>query len=371
MHAQFLQVRTTLTRLFHEREALVDGLLVALLSRQHVFLLGTPGTAKSAIARALAACCSIRFFFRLMTKTSLPEDLFGPIDLAAYEKGEYRRVTTNRLPEADLVVLDEVGKTSSAALNQLLLAMNEREYEDGHTVRRIPLMSLIGTSNELLTGEETGAINDRFLLRFFVKPIQSDAAFLAFLQQGAVTMPSALLSQADLEAAQTAVAQIPVPDDVCQMIARLRTDLAAQGIIGSDRRWGQGVRVCQAAAWLAGRSAVSLKDLMWYVHILWHTPDQIRTLTMAIQQLVNPLAAKALELLDEGADVAAEAEKTNTTQASLEAVNKLKALLKQLDDLVASIPPADHPDEVADARTKLRAFQQTHVSKALGYIPTV
>jgi MoxR-like ATPase len=370
MHTRFQQLRATLTSLFHERENLIDGLLVALLSRNHVFLIGAPGTAKSAIARALASSCAITYFYRLMTKTSLPEDLFGPIDLQAYERGEYRRVTTNRLPEADLVVLDEVGKTSSAALNLLLLAMNEREYEDGGTVRKIPLMSLIGTSNELLTGEESSAINDRFLLRFFVKPIQSDRAFITLLQHGPVAMPAPIITKADLQQAQADVAQMPIPHDVIQMIARLRSELAAQGITASDRRWVQGVRVCQAAAWLAGRSHVALRDLMWYVHLLWQTPDQIRTLTLAIQKLVNPLAAKALEILDEGADVAAEADKANTTQASLEAVNKIKALLKQLDDLVATVPSAEQPEEIADARAKLRTYQQTHVSKALGYVPT-
>lgn len=364
------QIRHTLARLFQERDQLIDGLLIALLSKHHAFLLGPPGTAKSAIARALAASCSVTYFYRLMTKTSLPEDLFGPIDLAAYEKGDYRRVTTGRLPDADLVVLDEVGKTSSAALNLLLLAMNEREYEEGGQTRSIPLMSLIGTSNELLTGEESSAINDRFLLRFFVKPIQSDAGFLALLEQGPVQMPTAQLTRDQLLQAQAAVAAMPIPDAVRQMLVRLRTELANQGTTASDRRWVQGLRVCQAAAWLAGRTEVGLRDLMWYVHLLWTTPDQIRSLTLAIQKLVNPLAAKALELLDEGADVAAAADQANTTQSSMEAVSKLKTLLKQLDDLVAGIAQADQPDEIADARAKLRAYQKTHVAKALGYVPT-
>jgi MoxR-like ATPase len=47
-------LRADLVSRFPEREAVVDGALCALLAGEHVLLLGPPGTAKSALVRALA-----------------------------------------------------------------------------------------------------------------------------------------------------------------------------------------------------------------------------------------------------------------------------------------------------------------------------
>ena len=44
-------VRRELKQRFVERDEIVDGLLIALLARQHVLLIGPPGSAKSMLAR--------------------------------------------------------------------------------------------------------------------------------------------------------------------------------------------------------------------------------------------------------------------------------------------------------------------------------
>ena len=50
---QLREVRAELRSVLVERDEVVDGLLLALLARQHVLLLGPPGTAKSMLAREL------------------------------------------------------------------------------------------------------------------------------------------------------------------------------------------------------------------------------------------------------------------------------------------------------------------------------
>jgi MoxR-like ATPase len=64
------QLRSTLTSTFPEREPVIDGALAAVLAREHVLLLGPPGTAKSALVRALAQAFGGRYFERLVTKFS-------------------------------------------------------------------------------------------------------------------------------------------------------------------------------------------------------------------------------------------------------------------------------------------------------------
>lgn len=68
--APIQQLRTDLTSRFPERKDFIDGALAAVLAGEHVLLLGPPGTAKSALARAIAQALGGSYFERLLTKFS-------------------------------------------------------------------------------------------------------------------------------------------------------------------------------------------------------------------------------------------------------------------------------------------------------------
>src|SRR5690242_21416875 len=120
---------------FPERTAVIEGALAAVLAGEHVLLLGPPGTAKSALARAIAQAFGGIYFERLLTKFSTPEELFGAISLKALEQDRFARVITGKLPEAEFAFVDEVFKANSAILNSLLTLVNERIFHnDGQPV---------------------------------------------------------------------------------------------------------------------------------------------------------------------------------------------------------------------------------------------
>src|SRR5262245_43250019 len=104
-------VRTELKAILIERDELIDGVILAVLARQHALVLGPPGTAKSMLAREICRrLAGKRYFEWLLTKFTTPEELFGPVSLTALENGRYERVTAGKLPEAHVVFLDEVFK---------------------------------------------------------------------------------------------------------------------------------------------------------------------------------------------------------------------------------------------------------------------
>jgi hypothetical protein len=74
-----------------EREVEVRLLLLAALSQEHLLLLGPPGTAKSELGRRLSKLCQGKYFERLLTRFSVPEELFGPLSMTALERDEYVR----------------------------------------------------------------------------------------------------------------------------------------------------------------------------------------------------------------------------------------------------------------------------------------
>src|SRR5205085_7549867 len=155
------QLRADLATRFAERKNVIDGAVCAVLAQEHVLLLGPPGTAKSALARAIAQAFSGVYFERLLTKFSTPEELFGAVSLMALVQDRFARVVTGKLPEAEFAFVDEIFKANSAILNSLLTLVNERVFHNDGSPMRCPLVTMFGASNELPEGKELEALFDR------------------------------------------------------------------------------------------------------------------------------------------------------------------------------------------------------------------
>ena len=155
-----------------EEEARVA--VLALLTKQHAVFIGEPGTAKSALIHRLSRLVNCKYFYYLVSKYTVPDEVIGPIDPIQYKNGKFVRNTKGKLPDAEIAFLDEIFKGSSEFSNTILNIMNERIFVDTDgTVYKCPLHSLYGASNELPADSELAAFYDRFLLRHFVKRIDA------------------------------------------------------------------------------------------------------------------------------------------------------------------------------------------------------
>src|SRR6202171_4990727 len=160
---------------FVGRDEVVDLIALALVAGEHLFLHGPPGTAKSALIRHFARAVRGRYFVYMLTRSSEPNEIFGPIDIAQLREGRVMTVTTGMLPEAEFVFLDELFNANSAILNNLLTVLNERVYRRGAETHRLPLLSLFSASNHLPEDEALRALFDRFLLRCHVDNLRAEA----------------------------------------------------------------------------------------------------------------------------------------------------------------------------------------------------
>ncbi|CAM5325442.1 AAA domain-containing protein OS=Streptomyces tendae OX=1932 GN=GUR47_23430 PE=4 SV=1 [Streptomyces tendae] len=195
---------------FYERADVVRTLLVTLLAGQHSLVLGPPGTAKSELARELTGRITGASYWEiLLSKFTAPTRMFGPIDVAALARGEYRQVFEGRATTAHVAFIDEIFKCSTAALNETLGYLNERIYhpESGGEPVHCPLIGAITASNELPDGEDSAAIYDRLLVRIEVKYLEDPSNFAA-LVRSAVSRPAApKRTTVDLAALRHAVAE--------------------------------------------------------------------------------------------------------------------------------------------------------------------
>ena len=269
-------VLNPMKQLFVGKDEIIDLLGISLVARENLFLLGPPGTAKSALVQELARRLEGNVFDYLLTRFTEPNEIFGPFDIRKLRDGELVTNTEGMLPEATFVFLDELLNANSAILNSLLLALNERVFRRGREKRALPTLAVIGASNRLPEDDALGALFDRFLLRVRCDNVPDDKLSnvlvsgwkmdaesgheLARISVDEVRELQSLLLKADMSA---------VRDDYVALIHRLRQ----AGIMVSDRRAVKLQRMLAASALLCGRFQVNRTDL-WVLRYIWDTEEQ-------------------------------------------------------------------------------------------------
>ena len=367
MHAAMSKIhtlRTDLCRSFVERDKEVNALLVALLAEEHCLLLGSPGTAKSAIVQALATALAGRYFQRLLTPFSVPEELFGPFSVAALQGDRYERQTAGYLPTADVAFLDECFKANSAILNSLLTALNERGFDQGATRVTIPLKMAVGASNELPGEESLAALYDRFVLRCWVEPVKSRDNRRALILMAGAPATQVRITDEELTAARAHARSIPLADATVEALLDLREALAKeQGIEMSDRRMRKCVQVLRAYAALVGHDVVQPDDLEILADSLWNKPDERPAILGLILKIANPAKAEAQRVFDAAVEQFAKLDLANVSKANVSAVASTNSALKAMLGRVRELGPtvAQYGDKIEAMREQI----QRAVSKAL------
>jgi MoxR-like ATPase len=318
-----------------ERHEELEGLMLALLSRQHLLLVGPKGAAKSLMIRMLAGAIEgAHYFERLLTRFTLPDELFGPVSISALKKDRFSRLTRGYLPEAHFAFLDEIWKANSSILNSLLALINERLFYNDGEVLPCPLETLMGASAELPQEEALSALYDRFLLRYQVKYIAEDGHLLEMMADVRPPVLKSRVSLDEIHDAREAVIAVEVDRPLLESVAKIRRRLGGEGLSLSDRRYKESLTVVRAKAWLQGRSYAVEDDLGVLSNILWDDPASEPIVRGFVLDIANPQEKRAREIADAlqvaWTNLQGLEEERERTMAAVEFLSKLRTARAEL-----------------------------------------
>jgi MoxR-like ATPase len=337
---------------FVARDQAIDLVALAALCREHVLLVGPPGTAKTRLLDQFRRMLDARYFSYLLTRFTEPAELFGTINFTRFRHdSEYEINVTGMLPDAHVVFLDEVFQGSSAILNSLLAIINERTFNNGRRILDVPLITLLGASNEVPDDPLLRAFSDRFLLRLRLDYVPDDA-IEDVLEVGWETERSSITSNGDrqpnrfplpdLELLQREVANVDVTGVRGDFIQILR-DFRAEGIAFSDRRAVKAQKTFAAAALRAGRTRAELEDLWPLVHV-WTDPRDEPTMRRIVEDRGVPVEEAAAMTVRDPREIKLQLGQLRRERGGLRSLEECRELLRQLGRIGAEVR-RDHPGQ--------------------------
>ena len=276
-----------------EKDEVIKLALLSMIAKENLILIGPPGTAKSEISRRLSQVIKdTNYYEYLLTKFTTPEEVFGPLSINELKKGQFKRNTEGYIPTSDIVFLDEIFKANSSILNSLLTIINEKVFHNGSQKEKVPLISLIGASNELPMGNsELEALYDRFLVRKYVDYVSDeniDALF--YLNSQAFELSDDLkMTREELDTIATQANVIEIPSKIIEIIKNIRLDFKEvfkenRIELLSDRRLVKVLKLLKISAFTNGRKSVNYSDLFLLNHCLWNSPENIDEISKIIHR---------------------------------------------------------------------------------------
>lgn len=282
------EVLEPLKSAFVGKDEIIDVMGVCLVAGENLFILGPPGTAKSALVQMLAQQIEGRVFDYLLTRFTEPNELFGPFDIRKLREGELVTNTEGMLPEASFIFLDELLNANSAILNSLLLVLNERIFRRGRETRNLPVLMVVGASNRLPEDDALAALFDRFLLRVHCDNVEMEQlhdVLIAGWQLDKKPRGSATLTTDDIRQMQQLIGTADLSQlrpKYVETIQRLRH----AGIPISDRRAVKLQRLVVASALICGRQEANVSDL-WILRYIWDNEEQAEVLATLIGEILE------------------------------------------------------------------------------------
>ncbi len=279
MADRLARMRASIGRVIFGQDAVVEQVLITLLSGGHVLLVGVPGLGKTKLVETLGTVLGLDERRVQFTPDLMPADILGSevLEEDAHGRRAFRFIKGPIF--CQLLMADEINRASPRTQSALLQAMQEKKVAVGGEIIPLPEpFHVLATQNPI---EQEGtyplpeAQLDRFLLEIQVEypDAAAERAMLLATTGASEGRAEQVVTGAELIAAQRLVRRLPVPETVLDAILKLvrgaRPETAGLSAVRTQLAWGPGPRAAQALmlatrarALLQGRLAPSVEDVL-------------------------------------------------------------------------------------------------------------
>jgi len=294
---RFQDLRHEMDRFVVGHDEVKSGLILGLVAREHIYVEGPPGMAKTMLAEIVSAASNLQFYFYQFHRDTRLSELVGDIVIQREQEGESGELIRQSIRKggvltAELCVLDDISRAPGEALNVLLRILNERQFQQEHT----PLLTAIATSNPTADDYYNEPLDPANLDRFTIQlrsagliqenqwdDVQRVIDLYAATQFSEEVEPEPIMDRAVFDQAYNFLHQVEVPEPVKRGLIDLLSRFVNQFKLDStnalitDRSFlVKAVKVLRAKALLEGRLVVLPQDLI-VLHFLttFRVPEEI------------------------------------------------------------------------------------------------
>ena len=276
-------------KIFSERvvgqETLRETLIVGLLAQGHILMESVPGLAKTTAAQTIAQAISGSFHRIQCTPDLMPNDIVGT---RIWNQAENEMTTELGPVHANIVLLDEINRSSAKTQSAMLEAMQEGQTTIGGIVYPLPKPFMVMATQNPIEEEGTYVLPeaqmDRFLMKEIItypKPME-ELEVLNRIEAGTMEKPidAEPISLEDLTFLQQMTRRVFLHDTLKAYIVDIINTTRGMGPnplpgfsqhvrVGASPRGGIALmRVSQAVALMAGRNYVMPDDIKKLRHAI-------------------------------------------------------------------------------------------------------
>jgi len=312
---RFAALRSEMDRFVVGHSTIKTGLLLGMMAREHIYIEGPPGMAKTMLAELVAQASNLTFYLYQFHRDTRLAELVGDIVIQREPSpddhgGEViiQTIRKGGVLTCEICVLDDISRSPGEALNVLLRILNERQFQRD----KIPLLTAIATSNPTVDdyyNEPLDPANlDRFTIQIksagLIQENQWDEVKQVMDLYSASTFsedvrPEAVLNRGVFDEAYTLLHQVEVPEVVKRTIIELLSRFVNQYKLDSsnslitDRSFlVKAIKILRAQALLSGRMQVIPTDMAVLGYVTtFRVPEELnRNLPHVLAEVIQRVA---------------------------------------------------------------------------------
>ncbi len=274
------KIKTELAKVIVGQEAVVDQVLISILTRSHALLVGVPGLAKTLLVSTLSQTLHLSFKRIQFTPDLMPSDITGTEVIYQDPATNERQFRFLKGPIfANMILADEINRTPPKTQAAMLEAMQERKVTVGGADYALPDPFFVLATQNPIEQEGTYPLPeaqlDRFMFMIVVDYPSSEEELQIMKMATGVpgAKPEAVLRGEEIVNLQQVVRRMPVADHVYAYAEKLvrvtrPKDPSALDFCKKWLTWGAGPRAglslilgAKARAMLRGQTYVSCQDV--------------------------------------------------------------------------------------------------------------